>query len=238
MTPTGMTTGVTKRSGGPPPGSPRARHRRGRRRALAIRLAAAAAALALTAGCAGTRRAPATVGTPGATEFGEASWYGIEERGRPTANGEPMDPGAMTAAHKTLPFGTVVEVTDRDTGNSVRVRINDRGPFSPGRIIDLSHEAARRLGIVARGVAPVSVTIVERAPASVFTVQTGAFRAASGAARLAEAIRAAGYPASVSETDGGVHRVRVGRYAERSEANRIRRELRTLGYDALVVQLR
>ena len=229
---------MTKRSGGAPPGSPRVRHRRGRRRALAIRLAAAATALALTAGCAGTRRAPATVGTPGATEFGEASWYGIEERGRPTANGEPMDPGAMTAAHKTLPFGTVVEVTDRDTGNSVRVRINDRGPFSPGRIIDLSHEAARRLGIVARGVAPVSVTIVERAPASVFTVQTGAFRAASGAARLAEAIRAAGYPASVSETDGGVHRVRVGRYAERSEANRIRRELRTLGYDALVVQLR
>ena len=235
---TGVTPGMTKRSGGAPPGSPLTGHRRSRRRALAARLAAAAAALALTAGCAGTRRAPATVGTPGATEFGDASWYGIEERGRPTANGEPMDPGAMTAAHKTLPFGTVVEVTDRDTGNSVRVRINDRGPFSPGRIIDLSHEAARRLGIVARGVAPVSVTIVERAPASVFTVQTGAFRAASGAARLAEAIRAAGYPASVSETDGGVHRVRVGRYAERAAANRIRRELRALGYDALVVQLR
>ena len=209
----------------------------GRGRAIA-RLAAAAGALALFAGCAGTRRAPATAATPGATEFGDASWYGIEERGRLTANGEPMDPGAMTAAHKTLPFGTVVEVTDRDTGNSVRVRINDRGPFRPGRIIDLSHEAARRLGIVARGVAPVSVTIVERPPASSFTVQTGAFRAANGAARLAEAIRAAGYPASVSETDGGVHRVRVGPYADRSEANRVRRELRALGYDALVVQLR
>lgn len=207
------------------------------RRAFA-RPAAAAATLALLAGCAGTRRAPATAAAPGATEFGDASWYGIEERGRLTANGESMDPGAMTAAHKTLPFGTVVEVTDRDTGKSVRVRINDRGPFRPGRIIDLSHEAARRLGIVARGVAPVSVTIVERPPASVFTVQTGAFRAADGAARLAEAIRAAGYPASVTETGGGVHRVRVGRYAERSEADRVRRELRALGYEALVLRLR
>lgn len=209
-----------------------------RRQARAARFAAAGAALALTAACAGTRRAPATVATPGATEFGDASWYGIEERGRLTANGESMDPGAMTAAHKTLPFGTVVEVTDRETGNSVRVRINDRGPFRPGRIIDLSHEAARRLGIVARGVAPVSVTIVERPPASVFTVQTGAFRAADGATRLAEAIRAAGYPASVTETGGGVHRVRVGRYGDRSEAERVRRELRALGYEALILRLR
>lgn len=207
-----------------------------------IRLGIVALPLALTvAGCAGTRRAPASApgaARVGAVESGEASWYGIEERGNPTANGEPMDPGAMTAAHRTLPFGTVVEVTDRETGQSIRVRINDRGPFRAGRIIDLSHEAARRLGIVARGVAPVTVTVVERAPESVFSVQVGAYRAESGAAALAERLRAAGFPARVSPRAAGVHRVRVGRYGSRAEADRIRRELRSLGHEALVVQLR
>lgn len=207
-----------------------------------IRLGIVALPLALTvAGCAGTRRAPASApgaARVGAVESGEASWYGIEERGNPTANGEPMDPGAMTAAHRTLPFGTVVEVTDRETGASIRVRINDRGPFRAGRIIDLSHEAARRLGIVARGVAPVTVTVVERAPESVFSVQVGAYRAESGAAALAERLRAAGFPARVSPRAAGVHRVRVGRYGSRAEADRIRRELRSLGHEALVVQLR
>lgn len=219
---------------------------RPRRRAFpvrsGIRLGIVALPLALTvAGCAGTRRAPASApgaARVGAVESGEASWYGIEERGNPTANGEPMDPGAMTAAHRTLPFGTVVEVTDRETGQSIRVRINDRGPFRAGRIIDLSHEAARRLGIVARGVAPVTVTVVERAPESVFSVQVGAYRAESGAAALAERLRAAGFPARVSPRAAGVHRVRVGRYGSRAEADRIRRELRSLGHEALVVQLR
>ena len=226
-----------------PPESRTRQRARGRSRVRSrrpFRIAAVAAALAL-AGCAGTRRAPASAlgaARVGAVESGEASWYGIEERGNPTANGEPMDPGAMTAAHRTLPFGTVVEVTDRQTGQSVRVRINDRGPFRAGRIIDLSHEAARRLGIVARGVAPVTVTVVERAPESVFSVQVGAYRAESGAAALAERLRAAGFPARVSAKAAGVHRVRVGRYGSRAEADRIRRELRSLGHEALVVRLR
>ena len=97
-------------------------------------------------GCAGTNRPPAT--PPDLAEVGEASWYGIEERGRPTASGEPMDPAALTAAHPTLPFGTMVEVTHLESGATVHVRINDRGPFVKSRVIDLSHEAARRLGIL------------------------------------------------------------------------------------------
>ena len=93
-----------------------------------------AALVLLAGGCAGTNRPAAT--PPDLAEVGEASWYGIEERGRPTASGEAMDPGALTAAHRTLPFGTIVEVTNVETGAAVQVRINDRGPFVRSRVIE------------------------------------------------------------------------------------------------------
>ncbi|MGM0444443.1 MAG: septal ring lytic transglycosylase RlpA family protein [Fibrobacterota bacterium] len=92
---------------------------------------------------------------------GHASWYGRKFHGRTTANGEKYNMRDMTAAHKTLPFGTIVEVTDPSTGRSVKVRINDRGPFVKGRIIDLSRKAADRLGIRERGTAPVEVRILK-----------------------------------------------------------------------------
>ena len=149
------------------------------------------------AGCSASgRRAtdPLRRPTPGDVQVGEISWYGIAERGRPTASGEAMDPGALTAAHRTLPFGTVVEVTVLETGRSVRVRINDRGPFARGRILDLAHEAARRLGIVRLGVARASVRVVgHQYPATGFAVQVGAFRERAGANRLAETLRAEGW---------------------------------------------
>ncbi len=91
---------------------------------------------------------------------GKASWYGRELAGNPTASGEPFRPSRRTAAHKTLPFGTVVKVTRTDTGESVRVVINDRGPFVAGRIIDLSRKAARRIDMLKVGVAPVEVRVV------------------------------------------------------------------------------
>lgn len=93
-------------------------------------------------------------------EVGIASWYGPGFHGRTTANGELYDMYAFTAAHKTLPFGTVVKVVDLRTGRSVVVRINDRGPFVPGRIIDLSYAAALELGIVERGTAEVGLIIL------------------------------------------------------------------------------
>ncbi|MFT7519212.1 MAG: rare lipoprotein A, partial [Kiritimatiellia bacterium] len=77
-------------------------------------------------------------------ESGEASWYGKDFRGKPTASGKPFRPSRRTAAHKTLPLGTVVKVTSSATGHSVRVVITDRGPYAKGRIIDLSRKAARR----------------------------------------------------------------------------------------------
>jgi len=93
-------------------------------------------------------------------ETGQASWYGKAHQGKLTASGEHFDMHALTAAHRTLPFGTIVRVTHLKSGKSVNVRINDRGPFRSGRIIDLSYEAARRLGIVTRGTARVGLAVI------------------------------------------------------------------------------
>jgi rare lipoprotein A len=94
-------------------------------------------------------------------EVGLATWYGSPFAGRKTANGERFDPTAMTAAHRHLPFGTWVDVRRPDTGRSIRVRINDRGPWGDSRkVIDLSRAAASALGIVGEGVAPVEIRVV------------------------------------------------------------------------------
>jgi len=92
---------------------------------------------------------------------GEASWYGPGFFGNRTANGEVFRPGTMTAAHRTLPFGTKVKVTNLWNGRSAIVRINDRGPFHGNRIIDLAHGAAQNLGLVASGVAQVRLEVVQ-----------------------------------------------------------------------------
>ena len=93
-------------------------------------------------------------------QSGMASWYGGNFHGRKTANGETYNMNALTAAHKTLPFGTRVRVTNTRNGDSVEVRINDRGPFIAGRVIDLSRAAAGQIGLTNTGVAPVKVTIL------------------------------------------------------------------------------
>jgi len=91
---------------------------------------------------------------------GTASWYGKDFRGNPTASGERFRPRRRTAAHRTLPFGTVLKVTFPQTGRSVRVVVNDRGPYVDGRVIDLSRRAARRLGLLDAGVGTVELRIV------------------------------------------------------------------------------
>jgi rare lipoprotein A len=97
-------------------------------------------------------------------QIGYATWYGAALAGRSTASGERFDPSKMTAASRTLPFGTWVDVARVDTGQSVQVRITDRGPFGhPERIIDLSHAAAKQLGILKTGVIKVKVTILPEA---------------------------------------------------------------------------
>jgi rare lipoprotein A len=93
-------------------------------------------------------------------EVGIASWYGPGFDGNLTANGEVYDMNGISAAHKTLPFGTVVRVVEFSTGKSIVVRINDRGPFIEGRIIDLSKGAARELGIINKGITKVGLRII------------------------------------------------------------------------------
>jgi rare lipoprotein A len=97
---------------------------------------------------------------PGDTEFASLGIASFYTEGQQTANGEKFDPGALTAAHRTLPFGTKVRVTNVATGRSVTVRINDRGPFVAGRVVDVSYSAAESLGIVGRGVAKVKLDVV------------------------------------------------------------------------------
>jgi rare lipoprotein A len=130
---------------------------------LALALAASLAACAAPRPAPSPAPAPAPVvrapapATPSFTQQGVASWYGQSHHGRRTASGEPYDMNDMTAAHRTLPFGTVVRVTRLDDGRAVKVRINDRGPHVANRIIDLSAQAARDIGITNNGTARVKI---------------------------------------------------------------------------------
>jgi peptidoglycan lytic transglycosylase len=126
------------------------------------------------------------------TEIGYASWYGPGFQKRNAANGEPYDMNAMTAAHRTLPFNTIARVTDIKTGDSVVLRITDRGPFVGDRIIDLSRAAARKLSVYQHGTSLVRIEVLET-PAPIqeggrWCVQIGAFQDARDAAELKEKI--------------------------------------------------
>jgi rare lipoprotein A len=133
------------------------------RRSILVPLAIAILAL-VTVGCATTTRRPAGPDSggpePGTRIDGLASWYGQQHQGRPTASGEAFDMNQLTAAHRTLPFGTRLRVTNVENGKSVVVRVNDRGPHVPGRVLDLSFRAAQALGITDAGVARVEVVVL------------------------------------------------------------------------------
>jgi rare lipoprotein A len=126
--------------------------------------------LPLLLGCAPKKppEVPATVAPAvpsGPRLSGTASWYGAELAGRPTASGVPFDPDQLTAAHRTLPLGTVVVVTRVETGATVQVVVNDRGPFTGGRVLDVSQAAAARLGFIDAGTTQVTIRIVGCDPA-------------------------------------------------------------------------
>lgn len=97
---------------------------------------------------------------------GRASYYADKFHGRKTASGERLDQGELTAAHPDLPMGSLIEITNAENGKSVVVRVNDRGPFTPGRILDVTREAAERLDMVRRGVARVTVRVLRRGHAT------------------------------------------------------------------------
>jgi len=198
-------------------------------------------------GCAHHRPQPVTAPKPpaptaevdkGHTEKGLASWYGDPYHGRATASGEVYDMHRMTAAHRTLPFGTVVKVTRRDTGAEVKVRITDRGPFVRGRIIDLSYAAAKKIDLVSDGVAPVKIKVVgfeeptkktskrskrgveEPKGGDCVWIQVGAFGDISNARRAERRLEDAGETAVIIEGPGGLHRVRVGPFDSERDAEK------------------
>ena len=164
---------------------------------------------------------------PGYTETGYASWYGDPYHGRRAANGEIYDKYKLTAAHRTLPFGTQIKVTNLENSRSVLVRINDRGPFVKGRIVDLSLAGAREIRMVGPGTALVRLEVLSAsAPADpgLFAVQVGAFRDRSNAERLAENLRRRFGDAAIEgyrSNRGTFYRVRVGMNSTLPEANKL-----------------
>ena len=174
------------------------------------------------AACAATTPPPATPATSverGWTQVGRASWYGDEFHGRKTASGERFDMNAMTAAHRTLPLGTWIEVTNLENGRRAELRVTDRGPFVKGRILDVSRAAARTLGFLVDGTARVRIEVTEP-PSACREVQVGSFRDRDNADRLASRLRDAGEPARTEAGPDGFTRVVAGPF-QSDEAERV-----------------
>lgn len=181
-----------------------------------------------------------TMASVGETFEGIASWYGPDFHAKKTSNGETYDMYAMTAASKTLPMNTMVKVYNKDNGKSTIVRINDRGPFVEGRIIDLSNSAAHEIEMVGKGTANVEITVVgfhskvaqtplekkEQVSVGTYFIQVGAFANIDGAKtiqdKLNNTILYGNYKAIIIETtsyDKILHRVWIGGFRSETEAN-------------------
>ena len=176
-------------------------------------------------------------------EEGVASWYGAPFHGRRTSNGETYNMREMTAAHRTLPFGAVVRVTNLRNGKQTEVRINDRGPFVANRVIDLSEAAAQAIEMVGPGTAPVRLEIISGPNPKVgfFGVQVGAFLSPDNADRLKADL--GGRYSSVSvvrfeSSNGTFYRVRVGHFSSEDAARQLAVQLHsTEQFTTFVVRL-
>ena len=132
--------------------------------AAAMFLVGASAAIAQPAAASAAASAPPAPATAAASETGKVAWYGGKFAGRKTASGEAFNPEALTMAHKTLPFGTRVKITNPKNNKSVTVRVNDRGPTQADRVGDVSYAAARKLGMLKSGVIEAELEVVGTAP--------------------------------------------------------------------------
>jgi rare lipoprotein A len=184
----------------------------------------------------------------GFVQSGVASWYGKDFHGKKTSNGEVYDMHAMTAAHKTLPLGVYLRVKNRENGRETTVRVNDRGPFVKGRIIDLSYAAAKELGVDTVGTAPVRIEALGyrqagggkeryKGPATYdagdYTVQVGAFKEQANAERLSGEMRKLYKFADVRMTNvnGDVFfRVYAGKYSSLNAAEEAEKNFSERGY--------
>jgi len=207
-------------------------------------LVATMLALAL-AGCGGSLSQPTSalrLGTPGTTQVGLASWYGPRFHGRLTANGEVYNQYELTAAHRTLPLGSRAMVTNLTTLQSIEVRINDRGPYVDGRVIDLSYAAARSIGVYEPGIASVRVEVLaDAAPVStvLHAVQVGSYVDADKAAALKAQILPDYPDAYISPMSTGLlryYQVRLGPFPRQSEALARAQEVARSGMQVIIVE--
>jgi rare lipoprotein A len=203
-----------------------------------------AVVMILMPACARKKKVRAPVpAVPGSVEFGIASWYGHPYHGRRSANGEVYDMEKLTAAHRTLPFGTWVEVDNLTNQKTVRVRVTDRGPFVRGRIIDLSRAAARQIAMIGPGTAKVRVLVIEPPKEAVasdfYAVQVGAFQDRANADRLLNVMRDRYGECRLVVRDGNPRffRVLVGREPTIEGANALAERMRVERGDAFVVRL-
>jgi rare lipoprotein A len=188
----------------------------------------------------------------GSTRVVNASWYGPKFHGKRTASGEIFNMNAMTCAHKTLPFGTELKVTNLATNRSVKVIVNDRGPFIRGRELDLSYGAAKRIGLYNRGLGKVRMKYLGRirgykkvikddhSPAGPYTIQVGSFKNSSNAKRLLTALsyRHSGVYITHFNLKGvRFYRVRLGKYRYKKEALKRAKKLAHEGYPVLITRL-
>jgi peptidoglycan lytic transglycosylase len=163
-------------------------------------------------------------------EQGVASWYGAPFDGRRAADGEIFDMNMLVAAHRTLPFGSILRVTNLNNGRDVDVRVIDRGPFVGGRILDLSRAAAASLDMIGSGTAPVRIELLSgpSAAGGEFTVQVGAFIDRANAEQLRERLLSRYQPIFIQEYDapaGHFYRVRVGRMQSPEAAQQLAAQL-------------
>jgi rare lipoprotein A len=173
-------------------------------------------------------------------ETGTASWYGRESHGRTTASGEVFDREGMFAAHRTLPLGTVIRVTNLDNYKSVTVKVNDRGPFVKNRIIELSYGAARELDFIAQGTAQVKIETLEPVNGGAsYTVQAAVFTEKESARALKDRLTKKFEQVSIVPFDtslGKLYRVRVGSYGTEERAELVASKLKMEGLEPFVLR--
>jgi rare lipoprotein A len=170
---------------------------------------------------------------------GIASWYGKDFHGKQTSSGEVYDMYQLTCAHQTLPLGTMVMVTNLENGKSVELKVNDRGPFVKGRIIDVSYTAAKMLDMSEKGTAMVKVEVFGPVIEEIqrFTLQVGSFVDEANAQRLAEQLRKSFENVHVTTMETQTqkyHRVRVGQFESRESALVAAEKLSQMGFKVLV----
>jgi rare lipoprotein A len=185
-----------------------------------------------------SRNPSSGIHSAGYVEEGQASWYGVPFHGRRTANGEIYDMNQLTAAHRTLPFDTILRVTNLMNGLWADVRITDRGPFVENRIIDLSRAAAGAIDMVRAGVEPVRLQVISggNPTAGTFTVQVGAFHDRARAERLRERLRFNYSPVLIEKNStpvGTFYRVHVGKISGQDAAYQFGEKLRRTEKDVV-----